>query len=133
MNLLANSQEVEMITEYILNHQTECWFIFGFLMLALEVVTGLTTGIFLFGGLGALATGLLMSVGVLPETWIAGVSSTGISSGIITLILWVMNLSWKVILPPVNLAPLNIRESPGKLKLIPKQALTPLKPGKKWQ
>jgi membrane protein implicated in regulation of membrane protease activity len=88
MNLLANSQEIEMITEYILNHQAECWFMFGFLMLALEVVTGLTTGIFLFGGLGALATGLLMSVGVLPETWIAGVSSTGISSGIIALILW---------------------------------------------
>lgn len=77
-----------MIADYIVSHQAEFWLVFGFTMLAIEVVTGFTTGVFLFGGLGALTTGILMSLGVLPETWIVGVSSTGISSGIITALLW---------------------------------------------
>jgi membrane protein implicated in regulation of membrane protease activity len=29
-----------------------------------------------------------MSLGIMPETWIAGVSCTGISTGIITALLW---------------------------------------------
>ncbi|MFW2373808.1 MAG: NfeD family protein [Gammaproteobacteria bacterium] len=77
-----------MIVEYIHNHQAEFWIIFGFTLLVLEVVTGFTTGVFLFGGLGGLITGLLMLVGILPETWTAGVASAGISSGIITALLW---------------------------------------------
>ena len=77
-----------MIADYIVSHQAEFWLVLGFTMLVIEVVTGFTTGVFLFGGLGALTTGLLMSFGVLPETWIAGVSSTGISSGVITALLW---------------------------------------------
>jgi hypothetical protein len=77
-----------MIADYIVSHQAEFWLVFGFAMLALEVVTGFTAGVFLFGGLGALTAGVLMSFAVLPETWIAGVSCTGISSGIITWLLW---------------------------------------------
>lgn len=77
-----------MIIEYIHNHQAEFWIVFGFTLLVLEVVTGFTTGVLLFGGLGGLITGLLMLVGVLPETWVAGVASTGISSGIIAGLLW---------------------------------------------
>ena len=77
-----------MIADYIVSHQAEFWLVLGFAMLAIEVLTGFTTGVFLFGGLGALTTGLLMSFGVLPETWIAGVACTGISSGIITGLLW---------------------------------------------
>lgn len=77
-----------MIAGYIVSHQAEFWLMFGFAMLAIEVVTGFTTGVFLFAGLGALTTGVLMSSGLLPETWIAGISCTGISSGIITLLLW---------------------------------------------
>lgn len=77
-----------MIADYIVSHQSEFWLVFGFVMLSIEVVTGFTTGVFLFGGLGALTTGILMSFGVLPETWVAGISSTGISTGIITALLW---------------------------------------------
>lgn len=77
-----------MIADYIVSHQAEFWLAFGFTMLVIEVLTGFTTGVFLFGGLGALNTGVLMSFGVLPETWIAGISCTGISSGIITMLLW---------------------------------------------
>ena len=77
-----------MIADYIVSHQSEFWLVFGFLMLSIEVVTGFTTGVFLFAGLGAVTTGLLMTFGVLPETWVAGISSTGISTGIITALLW---------------------------------------------
>ena len=51
-------------------------------------MTGFSTGVFLFAGLGALITGMLMSFAVLPETWIAGVACTGISTGVITSLLW---------------------------------------------
>lgn len=77
-----------MIVDYIANHHAEFWLVVGFAMLAIEVITGFTTGIFLFGGLAALTTGILMSFGLIAETWIAGVSCTGISSGIITSLLW---------------------------------------------
>ena len=77
-----------MIADYIVNHQAEFWLIVGFLMLAIEMLTGFTIGVFLFGGLGALAAGLLMMASVLPETWIAGVACTGISSGVIAALLW---------------------------------------------
>ena len=77
-----------MITEYVINHQIEFWLMCGFVMLSLEVVTGFTTGIFLFGGMAALATGGLMSVGVLPQNLVAGISCTGIGSGLIALSLW---------------------------------------------
>ncbi|MCF8056634.1 MAG: hypothetical protein K9K37_08345 [Desulfocapsa sp.] len=77
-----------MVLDYIVGHQPDFWLVFGFVMLAIEVVTGFTTGVFLFAGLGALTTGVLMSIDVLPETWIVGVSSTGIGAGIITAVLW---------------------------------------------
>lgn len=77
-----------MIVDYIHHHQSEFWIILGFTLLVLEVVTGLTTGVLLFGGLGGLITGLIMLTGIIPETWTAGVASAGISSGIITGLLW---------------------------------------------
>lgn len=77
-----------MIAEYIINHQTEFWLVCGLMMLSLEVITGFTTGIFLFGGMAALVTGGLMSIGVLPQNLVAGISCTGLGSGIIALLLW---------------------------------------------
>lgn len=77
-----------MIAEYIAGHQSEFWLLLGFAFLVIEVITGFTTGVFLFAGLGALTSGALMGFSVLPETWIAGLSCTGISSGIITVVLW---------------------------------------------
>ena len=77
-----------MIIDYIVAHQPEFWLVVGFALLAAEVVTGFTVGVFLFAGLGALTTGGLMSLGVLPQTWVAGIACTGISTGVITALLW---------------------------------------------
>jgi hypothetical protein len=76
------------MADYVVNHQAEFWLVVGFALLALEILLGFAAGVFLFAGLGALITGLLMLLGVLPETWIAGISVTGISAGIVTLLLW---------------------------------------------
>lgn len=77
-----------MIIDYIASHQSEFWMVIGFALLAAEVLTGFTVGVFLFAGIGALVTGGLMSFGVLAETWVAGISCTGISTGVITALLW---------------------------------------------
>ena len=78
-----------MIIDYINSHQGEFWITVGFALLALEVlVMAMASGILLFAGLGALATGLLMVFGLLPETWLAGVSSLGIASGVLAALLW---------------------------------------------
>ncbi len=77
-----------MIIDYIVSHQAEFWMVIGFALLAAEILTGFTVGVFLFAGIGALVTGGLMSFGFVAETWIAGISSTGISTGVITAVLW---------------------------------------------
>ena len=75
--------------EYINSNMSGFWITLGFAMLAAEVLLfGFTTIIFLFAGLGALASGLLMSAGVIPETWIAGTACFGIATGIGSAILW---------------------------------------------
>jgi len=75
--------------EYINSHMSGFWIALGFALLAAEVLLfGFTTIIFLFAGLGALASGLLMSAGVIPETWIAGTASFGIATGISSALLW---------------------------------------------
>ena len=77
-----------MITEYIQNHQAEFWIILGFIMISIEVGTGMVTGILLFSSIGAIVTGLLMLSGILPETWQVGIASTAICSGIAAVALW---------------------------------------------
>ena len=75
--------------EYIQTHQSGFWIAAGFAMLAAEVLLfGFTTIILLFAGLGALITGLMMMFGLLPETWIAGTSSFGICTGLVSTLLW---------------------------------------------
>ncbi len=75
--------------EYIQNHQPGFWIMTGFILLAVEVmVLGFATIVLLFAGLGALFTGFFMQVGVLPQTWLAGIASFGICTGISTALLW---------------------------------------------
>jgi membrane protein implicated in regulation of membrane protease activity len=78
-----------MLVDYIQSHQAEFWIAIGFLLLAIEVlVMGFSTLFLFFIGLGALVTGFLMTSGLLPETWTAGISSLGICSAIVAGALW---------------------------------------------
>ena len=114
------------MAEYINTHLAGFWIALGFTLLAAEVLLfGFTTIIFLFSGLGALATGLMMMADVLPESWIASVASFGISTGIISALLW------------VPLKKMQNRAEPQQtphsdfigLEFVLKQDITPAKPG----
>lgn len=61
----------------------------GLGILALEVIVfGLSTFVLFFVGLGALLTGALMLIGVLPPTLITALASVGVISGILAVALW---------------------------------------------
>lgn len=78
-----------MMVDYINQHMSGFWIALGFALLAAEVLLfGFTTIIFLFAGLGALISGLLMSAGVIPETWVAGTAGFGIATGVCSAVLW---------------------------------------------
>ena len=75
--------------EYINANMSGFWISLGFVLLAAEVLLfGFTTIIFLFAGLGAIASGLMMSAGLIPETWIAGTAAFGIATGVSSGLLW---------------------------------------------
>jgi len=75
--------------EYINENQAGFWVAVGFILLAAEVlVFGFGTIVFLFAGIGAILTGLLMMSGLLPQTWIVGISCFGIGTGIVSAALW---------------------------------------------
>ena len=75
--------------DYINSNQAGFWIMIGFGLMAAEVLLfGFSTIIFLFAGLAALITGLLMMFSVLPETWTAGIASFGILTGVVSFVLW---------------------------------------------
>ncbi len=75
--------------DYINSHLSGFWVATGFLLLVIEaLVFGFSTIVFLFAGIGALVTGLLMMAGLLPETWVAGIASFGIATGVSSALLW---------------------------------------------
>jgi len=78
-----------MLIDYLNQHQAQFWMVCGLVILILEVLfLGLATGVLLFAGIGALLTGFLIQMGFLPEGWLVGFSSFGISSGVVTILLW---------------------------------------------
>lgn len=75
--------------EYLQQHQPGFWIALGFSLLAVEVlITGFGTIVLLFAGLGAIMAGLLMMSGLLPTSWLIGVSSFGIATGLLSVLLW---------------------------------------------
>ncbi len=77
------------MTEYINQHLPGFWIALGFLLLAIEVlITGFSTIVFLFAGLAAIVTGLLLMTGLLTETWLVSISTFGISTGLLSVLLW---------------------------------------------
>jgi len=62
---------------YLHAHQVEFWFALGAVALIIEItILGAGSFVLLFMGIGALATGLLMALGLLPELWVAGLIPT---------------------------------------------------------
>lgn len=113
--------------EYIDTHQTAFWLTFGLLLLAIEVlVFGLTTMLLLFAGLGALVTGLLIWLGLLEQTWSMGIASFGITSGVISILLWVPLRRLQKGTPPKQ----SVASDFVGLELILSEDVTPDRPGR---
>jgi len=75
--------------DYINAHQATFWFILGLAMLAIEVLAfGMASGVLLFAGIGAILTGALMGLGILPATWLAGIAGFAICSSASAVLLW---------------------------------------------
>jgi len=75
--------------ETIMNNQAAAWIGAGFLLLAIEALAfGFSSGVFLFGSLGAILTGVLISFGLIPDTFIMAVACFAVSTALITAILW---------------------------------------------
>ena len=75
--------------ELINQNQPQFWLLCGFILLALEAAAfGFTSGVFLFTGIGALLTGVLMMTGLLPIGWTTGVVSSALLSVISAALLW---------------------------------------------
>ncbi len=73
----------------ILENLSGFWFVLGFLLLAIEILAfGFTSGVLLFGSLGALATGALLYFGVINANWLISIASFGLASAAATLLLW---------------------------------------------
>lgn len=75
--------------ETILANQATVWFVLGFVLLAIELIAfGFAIGVLLFGGLGALLTGLIVWLNIIPDSFMVSVACFALSTALITVILW---------------------------------------------
>lgn len=69
--------------------QATIWLSAGFLLLAIEAIAfGFTSGLLLFGSLGAIATGILLWFGLVPDNFVAAVACFAVVTAATTAILW---------------------------------------------
>lgn len=75
--------------DLIMPDQAGFWLALGFVLLVIELVAfGLGSGVLLFGSVGALATGILMWFGIVPNAFIAAVACFALSTAVATAALW---------------------------------------------
>ena len=75
--------------EVIVANQAAAWISVGFLLLAIEALAfGFSSGVLLFGSLGAIVTGALLWFGLVPDSFIAAIATFAISTAVITALLW---------------------------------------------
>ncbi|MFT7054329.1 MAG: hypothetical protein ACJAU1_001891 [Psychromonas sp.] len=74
---------------YFLAHLAQVFIVLGLILLAIEVlVLGFSTFVFFFIGVGAIATGVLIALGVIPETFLNSLMVTAVISTAVALISW---------------------------------------------
>lgn len=75
--------------DIILANQAAAWIGVGFLLLAIEALAfGFSSGVLLFGSLGAIITGALLWFGLVPDSFIAAIACFAISTAAVTALLW---------------------------------------------
>ena len=72
-----------------IEHQATIWLAAGFLLLAIEAIAfGFASGLLLFGSLGAIATGILLWLGLIPNGFVAAIACFAVTTAAATAILW---------------------------------------------
>lgn len=75
--------------QYILSHLPQSLVVLGLILLAIEVmVLGFSTFVLFFIGIGTIATGALMAMGLIPETLLMSLFTTAIISALIAVFSW---------------------------------------------
>ena len=76
--------------DYINSNMGTSRFIFGCILLVIEAfIFGMSTAVLLFAGFGAVITGALLWVGIVPATWTASFAVFTVSSAVSTALLWI--------------------------------------------
>lgn len=76
--------------DILMANQAATWIGAGFLLLAIEALAfGFSSGVLLFGSLGAILTGALIWFGLVPDSFIAAIACFAISTAVVTALLWV--------------------------------------------
>jgi membrane protein implicated in regulation of membrane protease activity len=75
--------------DWAINNLAESLLILGILLLVIEVVVlGFSTFVLFFVGCAAVVTAGLLYVGVIPDTWLSAMLSTGLFTGLSAVLLW---------------------------------------------
>jgi membrane protein implicated in regulation of membrane protease activity len=75
--------------DWAINNLAESLLILGILLLVIEVaVLGFSTFVLFFVGCAAVVTAGLLYVGIIPDTWLSAMLSTGVLTGLSAVLLW---------------------------------------------
>ena len=75
--------------DWAINNLAESLLILGILLLVIEVaVLGFSTFVLFFVGCAAVVTAGLLYVGIIPETWLSAMFSTGVLTALSAVLLW---------------------------------------------
>lgn len=75
--------------EYIFAHLPQSFIVLGLILLAIELlVLGFSTFVLFFIGLGLVASGVLMMMGLIPETILNSLLATAIISTVVAILGW---------------------------------------------
>jgi membrane protein implicated in regulation of membrane protease activity len=85
--------------DWAINNSAESLLILGILLLVIEVaVLGFSTFVLFFVGCAAVVTAGLLYVGIIPDTWLSAMFSTGVLTALSAVLLWkpLKNMQTKV-------------------------------------
>lgn len=75
--------------DYIFSHLSETLIVLGLIFLAIEIlVLGFSTFVLFFIGIGSIITGILMVIGLLPDTLLNSLLATAIISSLVAIVSW---------------------------------------------
>ena len=74
---------------YLTEHMAQVLIVIGLVLMIIEVaIIGFATFVLFFVGIASVATGMLMMLNIVPETWAVAAAVTGVLTLLIAAVLW---------------------------------------------